>query len=275
MIGKIKATLLTLLCIPAEPEPPAGAPESVRVFRAAPNYYRLKLLKWGAGQVVAFIGMIAALPALWSADLGGATVPFRLVESTALVLFFLQLPFTWLLIRFDYEMRWYIVTDRSLRIRYGIQHVREMTMTFANIQQITIRQGPLQRALGIADLQVRTAGGGSGESSGQGGHHSSGNDSMHLGFFRGVENATDIRDLMLDRLRHWQDAGLGDPDDLPQSFANAAHGGQETGVSDAAQRVLAEARALRNTVERSFASPSFERLESGAATASPGIPSAN
>ena len=38
--------------------------------------------------------------------------------------------------------------------------VREMTVTFANIQNAPVNQGPIQRALGIADLQVETAGGG-------------------------------------------------------------------------------------------------------------------
>ena len=62
-------------------------------------------------------------------------------------------------------------------------------MTFANIQQISIRQNPVQRLLGIADVQVRTAGGGS---SGGGSGHEMG-ESMHEAFFRGVDNAEEIR----------------------------------------------------------------------------------
>ena len=39
--------------------------------------------------------------------------------------------------------------------------VQEKTMTFSNVQNVSIRQGPMQRLFGIADLEVRTAGGGS------------------------------------------------------------------------------------------------------------------
>ncbi len=248
MISAVKAGLLRVLRIPAEPEPPAGAPESIRVFRAAPNYYKLRLVKWVAGQAMAFVGVLAAIPVLWSMDLGDTAIFLRLFEAGAVIMYFVQLPFTYLMVRFDYEMRWYIVTDRSLRIRYGIQQVREMTMTFANIQQITVKQGPLQRLLGIADLQVRTAGGGSGNSSAHSGSQSDTTDSMHAGFFRGVANATEIRDLMLARLRHWQDAGLGDPDDVaPVMEAGATE--QDESALEAAGRVLAEARALRQLVE--------------------------
>ena len=63
--------------------------------------------------------------------------------------------------KLDYDYHHYVITDRSLRIRAGVWHVHEMTMTFANVQNISIRQGPLQRLLGIADLVVQTAGGGS------------------------------------------------------------------------------------------------------------------
>ena len=56
----------------------------------------------------------------------------------------LALPLTFALVRLDYELRWYIVTDRSLRIREGVTSLRESTMTFANIQHIAVRQGPLQ-----------------------------------------------------------------------------------------------------------------------------------
>lgn len=271
MIQDAKSWLLRVLRIPAEPEPPAGEPDSIRVFRAAPNYYKLKLVKWAAGQVAALVGVLLAIPVLWSMDFGDSAVFLRLFEAGAVIMYFVQLPFTYLMVRFDYEMRWYIVTDRSLRIRYGIQHVREMTMTFANIQQITVRQGPLQRLLGIADLQVRTAGGGSSDSSSHSGSHSDVADSMHVGFFRGVENATEIRDLMLARLRHWQDAGLGDPDDLPSAIEPEASA-RDGSALEAARLVLSEARALREVVE---ALPGGGRGVSEAApTAIPQRPSA-
>jgi membrane protein YdbS with pleckstrin-like domain len=251
MFGKLKTTLLKILKTPPEPSPPAGDKESLRVFRASKNFYRLRLLKWLFGQAGALIGILVFfVPTEFIPDVGPATRELRLIEALVLPMFVAQLPFTFLLVRFDYELRWYIITDRSLRIRYGIQQVREMTMSFANIQQITIQQGPLQRLLGIADLQVRTAGGGSGDSTGDASGKERGH-SMHLGYFRGVENAEEIRDLMLTRLRQWQDTGLGDPDDLRRTELAVAdsHQDPQNAVVEAALRVLDEARALRHLSE--------------------------
>jgi membrane protein YdbS with pleckstrin-like domain len=248
MIGRVKAWLLRILKVPPEPCPPAGDPNSVRVFRAARNFYRLRLLKWVFGQIAALVGILTFFPATAIPDLGPAATPLRIIEMLVLPMFIAQLPFTLLLVRFDYEMRWYIVTDRSLRIRYGIQQIREMTMSFANIQQITIQQGPLQRLLGIADLQVRTAGGGSGDSEGSGSSRGAGGHSLHLGYFRGVENANEIRDLMVARLRQWQDTGLGDPDEPHSSEPGSLAPEPETAVLDAARRLLAEAQALRKVL---------------------------
>jgi membrane protein YdbS with pleckstrin-like domain len=251
MIARGKAWLLRILKVPPQPSPPAGASDSVRIFRAAPNFYRLNLMKWCFGQVAALIGILVFLPATPFPEFGPAAAIMRVVEALVLPMFLAQLPFTFLLVRFDYEMRWYIVTDRSLRIRYGIQQVREMTMSFANIQQITIQQGPLQRLLGIADLQVRTAGGGSGDAAGDGSSHGGAAHSMHLGYFRGVENAEEIRDLMVLRLRRWQDTGLGDPDDCaPQAHAPASVPDPEEAVLQSAKNLHAEAQGLRAQVEK-------------------------
>jgi hypothetical protein len=46
MTGLIRNCLLMLLKVPAEPEPPVGTHASVRIFRAARNFYRLLLVRW-------------------------------------------------------------------------------------------------------------------------------------------------------------------------------------------------------------------------------------
>jgi membrane protein YdbS with pleckstrin-like domain len=195
------------------------------------------------------IGVIVLLAIEFSADFGEASVLPRMIELIAFVSFLIQLPFTYLFVRFDYELRWYIVTDRSLRIRHGLFAVREMTMAFANIQQIALRQGPLQRLLGIADVEVRTAGGGGAQAAGSHGGHQGDGSSGHLGLFRGVENAAEVRDLILARLRQWRDAGLGDPDDAHTPEV----GGQEVSIPNfaaiaAAELVLNEAKRLRAAI---------------------------
>src|ERR1700722_10036844 len=78
----------------------------------------------------------------------------------AVGVFVASIPITYFLQRLNYEMRWYIVTDRSLRIRSGVVWLREMTMTFANIQGIRVSANPIEGLLGLADVEVQSAGGG-------------------------------------------------------------------------------------------------------------------
>jgi uncharacterized membrane protein YdbT with pleckstrin-like domain len=101
------------------------------------------------------------------------------------------------------------------------------------VQNVTIEQGPLQRAFGIADLRVQTAGGG-------GGGEQPGLRSMHTGILRGIDNAQVLRETVLARLRSAADAGLGDPDDAAKTPA----------LADAATAPLAEASALARAAER-------------------------
>jgi hypothetical protein len=167
-------------------------------------------------------------------------------------LYFAQIPFTYALRRLDYELRWYIVTDRSLRIRTGLVRLQESTMSFANLQQVEVKQDPIQRLLGLADVHVQSAGGGGGGHQGhkQGQMH----DSLHTGIFHSVDNATEIRDLILERLRQFRQAGLGDPDDHHDHTVGArvpTFGetlATNTDALAAAHEVLTEARALRLAV---------------------------
>ena len=157
--------------------------------------------------------------------------------------FLIQLPITYAVRRLDYEMRWYMVTDRSLRLRHGVWQISESTMSFANVQQVVVSQGPLQRLLGIGDVKVKSAGGGG--SGGHHGHHAG--DDMHTGLFHSVTNATEIRDLIVERLRRFREAGLGDPDEkVSLAVPNSAQvDGMAPNLLGAARELAAEARALR------------------------------
>ncbi|HEX2190054.1 MAG TPA: PH domain-containing protein [Longimicrobiaceae bacterium] len=231
--------LLRLLRVPPEPRVPAGDAGPVRVFRAGARYYSYRLVLWGLQQLLTLAGLVGSVAGLTflQRELGDGLFVYvlRAFEALAVAGFVAQVPLTFAMLRLDYELRWYIVTDRSLRIREGIASVKEKTMTFANVQNITVKQGPLQRLLGIADLEVRTAGGGGGE----GGKHAGG-ESLHEAYFRGVDNADEIRDVIRERVRRYRDSGLGDPDDLP-----APPVATEPELLAAAREMLAEARALR------------------------------
>jgi hypothetical protein len=178
----------------------------------------------------------AAFPVLWGLKVIGLT------------LYFLQLPLTYAVRRLDFEMRWYVVTDRSLRIRTGVWSVQESTMSFANLQQVEVSQGPLQRLLGLADVKVQSAGGSDNA-------HGKPQDDLHTGHFHGVDNAHEIRDLIQARLKRFRESGLGDPEEVRhaahaaaahhQAIATAASTDSEADVLSAARELAAEAKALR------------------------------
>ena len=239
MYERLKATLLWLLKVPPEPHDPMGDVHSLRVFRAAPGYLRYITIGWLLTQVAILIGGSLILSSLLVASSGSAfaSIVVRVLAVLAALVFAAQAGISFFSLRLNYEMRWYKVTDRSLRIRAGVWNVHEMTMTFANVQNITVSQGPLERLFGISDVKVDTAGGGGSK----GPHGESQSQNLHVATFRGVDNPGEIRDLMLQRLRRLRDAGLGDPDDA------ATLKGAETLSLFAAFRD--EARALRRTVE--------------------------
>ena len=257
MFELLKALALRFAKVPPEPHAPAGSPGSIRIFRAAPNYWKYLLVTWGLRQmagafaIVVFLSMTATWQAAALRDVSDGKPMHRILPSAihtleliGLGFFLIQVPFSLATTRLNYEMRWYIVTDRSLRLREGIFRVREMTLTYANVQNISIQQGPLQRLLGIADVVVRTAGGGS--STDAHGHEGHGpGATMHTGILRAVDNAEQVRDLILDRLRRLRDAGLGDPDDRHRQALTPEPGGSAEVLRAAARELLDAAHALR------------------------------
>jgi uncharacterized membrane protein YdbT with pleckstrin-like domain len=248
--------LLEVLRVPPRPHLPAGDPRSARVFRAAPNFWRLRLVQWGFQQaltVAGFLflfGLLSAAPSTVEVARRGVarrvpTADFvnwvRGFELLAVAAWLIQLPVSLAVRRLDYELRWYVVTDRAARLREGVLGVTEMTFTLANVQDIRVRQGPLQRLLGLADVELRTAGG-SEAAPGTGGGHGHGRN-LHLARFRGVDNAAEIRDLVRERMRRARDAGLGDPDDAHPEAPPVP-------LEDAVRELRRESRALRQAAAR-------------------------
>jgi membrane protein YdbS with pleckstrin-like domain len=234
LIG-LERALLALFKVPEAPQPPDGSPDSIRVFRAGRNYFLWSVIMWAfavllAGFVVAGVSLPLVIAARRAPDW------VRIAAAVGLVLlwgtYLTAAAITLLSRRLNYGLRWYIVTDRSLRIRSGIFQMSELTMTYSNVQEIRVASGPLQLLLGIADVEVQAAGGG-----GDGQHGGTG----HVGRFNGVANAVEIRDLIVDRLRQYRDSGLGE----------ATHVATSQPASDlaAAMSVLDEARALRAVLE--------------------------
>ena len=275
MPAGLKRLLLRLFRVDERPEPPPGSPESLRTFRASSRFFRYSLLKWGLGQTGALFGVVVStlgfLPfAFWVSDEGfefldiGPWTDFtRALGPLLIVLFVVQVPLSYLVLRLGYEMRWYMVSDRALRIRYGVYSVREQTMTVVNIQNMAVKRGPLQRLFGIADLEIRTASGGGSDDDDE--------DSLSRGLLQGLDNADELRNLLLASLRQSRDAGLGDPEDntagivvederVVEAAATwgrddparppSSRGAGDDSVLAAARQLLAECRELRAAVGR-------------------------
>ncbi|HEX2059792.1 MAG TPA: PH domain-containing protein, partial [Thermoanaerobaculia bacterium] len=194
-------TVLRIMRVPPTPAPPPGSPP--RVFRAAPNFFKLRVLRWAVTQLLAVAGLLWALQFIRWVDRTD-TPQFviwllQLGEVFGWIAFTFEFFFGWMLVRLDFELRWYMLSDRAIRIREGITTVREKTIALANIQNIAVRQGPLQRFLGIADVEVKTAGGGGGGSDMEA--KAAGAEAMHVAYFRGVDNAEEIRDLLREGVR--------------------------------------------------------------------------
>ena len=226
--------VLNFLVVPSAPEIPEGSTTSVRVFRAGDNYFAWLVFTWAATTTIVFLGLTAASLAS-VLIVRQAPQWFRIAWTAALLLvwsiFALSAVLTFLARRLNFRLRWYIVTDRSVRIRRGVFAVEELTMTYRNIQEIRVTAGPLQHALGLANVEVHAAGGGGDPKRGGGGH---------VGRLEGLSNANDIRDLMVERLRQYRDAGLGD----------TVHTGPSREPSElaAAKQMLAEVRMLRSAL---------------------------
>lgn len=198
--GQVWSVLTEAFRVPKEPPMlPAGAGTSVATFRPSPGFLAyLKLQFW-----IVLTLIDGALLVLWIVTLVAIPILGILLAPIFLAVAVLPDVVAYVALHLRYDTTWYVLSDRSLRIRRGIWVIRESTLTFENVQNVTIKQGPLQRHFGIANLVVRTAGGGDEES---GGHEAG----AHVGLVEGVDDARRIRDLIMARVRRSRAAGLGD-----------------------------------------------------------------
>lgn len=235
LYSALRNVALRLMKTPLDPpEAPAGSQGSVQIFRASPRYLSYRLLGYWLLFGLAWLGwLVGAVAALAGREPGAVVVLFVVALPLAALQFV-----AYFATRLDFDQRYYVLTDRSLRVRSGAIVVTEMTVTHANVQNLTVEQGPLQKLFGIADLRVQTAGGGASHGKGQ-------HDTGHAIQFAGIENAAEVRDRVLAYLRQrgGHGAGLGDPDD------HAARGLSPRALS-ALRGVHAAAAALRTAAEQ-------------------------
>lgn len=232
-LSPLERAVLAFLAVPSAPEVPEGSAESVQIFRAGDRYYAWLVFQWAVGSLAVFLGLLAMTVVAVRAERAAPDWGRALLIGAVVVVwaaFVLGLIVTFLARRINFRMRWYIVTDRSLRVRHGVFAVSELTMTYRNIQEIRVTAGPLQHALGLATVEVHAAGGGGDRKRGGGGH---------VGTLEGLSNANEIRDLMVERLRQFRDSGLG------EASQAESMGGPSAAEAAAGQVMLDEVRALR------------------------------
>jgi membrane protein YdbS with pleckstrin-like domain len=197
-----------LFYVPRDPPTLPGG-RNVQTFHPAHGFLSYMKLQFWIGVVVVdtaiAIGWIVLTAADYRAGLASLPLALLLIVVPAAVIY--------LAIHLRYDNTWYLMSDRSLRIRRGIWVIHEMTITFENVQNISISQGPVQRYFGIADLVVETAGSGGGSKEGEMRRIS------NQGMLEGVANAAELRDRILARLRQSQSVGLGDDNDAVRAAA--------------------------------------------------------
>lgn len=224
------------LRVPEEPpQMPSAHDRDVKSFRPAEGFLRyLKLFFW--------IGLIAidlALVVGWILICVWNVVVGLLITPLALAIIVLPDIVAYIAIHLRYDTTWYVLSDRSMRIRRGIWIIHETTITYDNIQNVSIRQGPVQRFFEISDVLVETAGGGAAVKQGDGstvaGHH---------GLLEGISNAAEVRNLILAKWKDSKSAGLGDEamgQNYPHTVQTAAIG---SGFSSTEIRVLEQIRDI-------------------------------
>jgi len=202
------------------PSLPTVSGEPLQSFRPSDGFLRyLKLQFWLTilpTEIFITIGWFSVVAA--SATAGRPWIVFL---ATPIAIFLATVPQTlgYLAIHLRYDTTWYVLSQRSLRIRSGIWTINEATITFENIQNVTVESGPIERIFGIGNVIVDTAGGSSGGSTA----HGKGATNLHRGEIAGVSNAAEIRQTILSRLSLSKAAGLGDEDTPPAPGWTAEH----------------------------------------------------
>ncbi|MCC6509459.1 MAG: PH domain-containing protein [Pirellulaceae bacterium] len=204
------------LCVPAAPPELVGAEDQqVRAFRPALGYLRYRKLYFWIGLFAVDITLVVAWLALLFAR------PIVGILLAPLFWFVIIVPdiLVYIALHLRYDTTWYVLSDRTLRIRRGIWIINEVTITYENIQNVSIKQGPVQRLYGISDVVVQTAGGG-----GAVGQHGEQNLSGHTGLLEGIDNPEELRELIMAKWRTAKSAGLGDEYQRPMANAFMPHG---------------------------------------------------
>lgn len=212
-----KNLALGLMKAPTKPpDPPSGSHGDVQIYRASPGFLTYRLLVFWI--IISLNWLVPwGILMVWLFERETAPLIIAIIYAGLLAIVQFCVYFA---IRIDYDMRYYIVTDRSLRIREGAFIVKEKTISFANVQNLRVVQGPIMRLFQIWHLKVDTAGGGAARN-----EHTE--RVPHRVQMAGIENAIEVRDRIRGHLRRYAaSTGLGDLDDHDDDAAAPATSGE-------------------------------------------------
>jgi membrane protein YdbS with pleckstrin-like domain len=207
--------------------------EGIESFRPSPGF--LHYIRFQFWLVMLLIGAGALV--LWIAALVNEPLVGILLAPLFFVAFVTAGVLGHVALRLRYDTTWYVMSERSVRMRRGIWIIREATITFENVQNVELKQGPLQRHFGVANLMVQTAGGG-------GAKLQQGQSNPHEGLIEGIGDAKRVRDVIMTRVRRSRRAGLGD--ERPEErFADTRGAGWTPAHVEALQAIRDEIAGLR------------------------------
>jgi len=211
LYGRLWRVLVQWFRVPdAPPEPPiVDAGEACDRFK--PDAAFLRYLKtWFWILLVALDSFLLLLYVAVAAGLVAAGLWWVALLLLPFLAAFLLVPgIVWYVaLHLRYDTTWYAMTDRSLRIRRGIWIIHETTITFENVQNLSVRQGPLERCFGISRLIVETAGAGGDPQEGR-------SHVANVGVVEGITEPARLKARILGRLGSSRSTGLGDHDETP------------------------------------------------------------
>ena len=136
---------------------------------------------------------------------------------------------------FRYRTLTYVFDAEGVTVRWGILFRREISLTYARIQDIHLVSNVIERWLGLGRVQIQTA---SGQSSAE----------MTI---EGLSDCEEVRDELYRRMRGARGTRKrSDAIDAPEAPAMIAAGGVNHDVVAALNAAAAELRALREQIER-------------------------
>jgi len=234
IVNLLKPMFVPLLRLKLGPPALPEGSSLVRHLQPVPSwltYKYLGVLVGVAGQLAgALVGVVVLVAQghWWTVLLAALLV---LVEATIV-------GFALVTTRVDYELRHYLVGDRSMRVSMGAWTRREATFSYANVQNLEVTQGPVERLFGFKSLTVSTAGV---DTSAQ----HTGMQSSNVVRLEGLANADELRELILGMLRQHRGGGLANAPKKAPARLDAARLAE---VRDAALALRDAARARRPAI---------------------------